>query len=154
MAASVGDCSVRSKDQDPNCFSFEASGVKSAFLADLFASVSFTAQHGNYQRLFLDLTRFHARLDFSSGSRFLSGATRLTQDLINSRQPSLEDFQAICPNATLSLQQQVPHFSHNLSCLCVYVCTTYFWARLILFYKRRNTAQQHLSHVCACENSC
>ncbi|KAF5452177.1 hypothetical protein F2P56_027204 [Juglans regia] len=107
LAASVGDCSVRSKDQDPNCFSFEASGVKSAFLADLFASVSFTAQHGNYQRLFLDLTRFHARLDFSSGSRFLSGATRLTQDLINSRQPSLEDFQAICPNATLSLQQQI-----------------------------------------------
>ncbi|KAG7995651.1 hypothetical protein I3843_01G120800 [Carya illinoinensis] len=109
MTASVGDCSVRSQDdfQDPNCFSFEASGVKSAFLADLFASVSFTAQHGKFQRLFLDLTRFHACLDFPSGSRLLSGATNLVHDLINSRQPSLEDFQAICPNASLSLQQQI-----------------------------------------------
>lgn len=112
LAASFGDCSVRSQDdsQDSKGFYFQASGVKSAFLADLFASLSLTAQHGNFQRLFIDLTRFHARLDFPSGSRFLAGATRVAQDLINSRQPSLEDVQAICPHATLSLQQQVPAF--------------------------------------------
>ena len=81
--------------------------VKSALLADIFASVAFTAQHGNFQRLFLDLTRFYARLDFPSGSKFLAGTTRLTQDLYNSQQPSLEAFQAICPTATLSLQQQI-----------------------------------------------
>jgi hypothetical protein len=123
LTASVGDCSVRAQDgsQDSNGFSFKASGVKSAFLADLFASVSFTAQHGNFQRLYLDLTRFHARFDFPSGSRFLSGATRVTQDLLNSQRPTLEAIQAICPNATLSLQQQVPAFlSYNL--LCLYFC--------------------------------
>ncbi|KAE8077143.1 hypothetical protein FH972_015736 [Carpinus fangiana] len=109
LTASVGDCSVRAQDgsQDSNGFSFQASGVKSAFLADLFASVSFAAQHGNFQRLYLDLTRFHARFDFPSGSRFLSGATRVTQDLLNSQRPSLDAIQAICPNATLSLQQQI-----------------------------------------------
>jgi hypothetical protein len=112
LTASVGDCSVRSQDdsQDSNGFFFQASGLKSAFLADLFASVSLTAQHGNYQRLFLDLTRFHARFDFPSGSRFLEGATHVVQKLLNSQQPSLEAVQAICPNATLSLQQQVPAF--------------------------------------------
>uniref|UniRef100_A0A2N9EI98 Protein TRIGALACTOSYLDIACYLGLYCEROL 4, chloroplastic n=1 Tax=Fagus sylvatica TaxID=28930 RepID=A0A2N9EI98_FAGSY len=109
LTASVGDCSVRSQDdsQDSNGFFFQASGLKSAFLADLFASVSLTAQHGNYQRLFLDLTRFHARFDFPSGSRFLEGATHVVQKLLNSQQPSLEAVQAICPNATLSLQQQI-----------------------------------------------
>lgn len=84
--------------------------MKSAFLADLFASVSFTAQHGNYQRLFLDLTRFHARLDFPSGSRFVAGAAQVAQNLLNSQRPCLEDIQTICPNASLSLQQQVPTF--------------------------------------------
>ncbi|XP_015900061.1 protein TRIGALACTOSYLDIACYLGLYCEROL 4, chloroplastic [Ziziphus jujuba] len=88
-------------------FSLQAPGVKSAFLADLFATLSFTAQHGNFQRLFLDLSRFHARLDFPSGSKLLSGATRLAQDFFNSQQPSMEALQAICPNTTLSFQQQI-----------------------------------------------
>ncbi|KAF3945022.1 hypothetical protein CMV_028567 [Castanea mollissima] len=109
FTASVGDCSARTQDNslESNGFSFQASGVKSAFLADLFASVSFTAQHGNYQRLFLDLTRFHVRLDFPSGSRFVAGATRVAQNLLNSQHPSLEDIQTICPNASISLQQQI-----------------------------------------------
>ncbi|TQD72846.1 hypothetical protein C1H46_041612 [Malus baccata] len=111
MTASFGD-SVRSQiaDDGPQGFrgfSFRAPGVKSAFLADIFASATFTAQHGNFQRLFLDLTRFHARLDFPSGSKFLSGAAHLAQDYFNSQQPKLEAIQDICPNATLSLQQQI-----------------------------------------------
>ncbi|XP_004487956.1 protein TRIGALACTOSYLDIACYLGLYCEROL 4, chloroplastic-like [Cicer arietinum] len=85
----------------------QASGIKSSFLADIFGSISFTAQHGNFQRLFLDLTRFQARLEFPSSSKFLSGATSLAQDLFNSQKPSTEALQTICPNATVSLQQQI-----------------------------------------------
>ncbi|KAL5546629.1 hypothetical protein UlMin_006316 [Ulmus minor] len=88
-------------------FSFQSGAVKSAFLADLIGSLSFSAQHGTFQRLFLDLTRFHARLDFPSGTKFLSGATRLAQDFFNSQQPTLDALQAVCPNTTLSLQQQI-----------------------------------------------
>ncbi|KAK9289145.1 hypothetical protein L1049_017618 [Liquidambar formosana] len=117
-SVSVGDNYVMSQVEDESQgykgFSLHALRGKTAFLADIFGSVSFTAQHGNFQRLFLDLTRLYARLDFPSGSKFLSGTTRLAQDLYNSQQPSLEAVQAICPNATLSLQQQVTAF---LSCV-------------------------------------
>lgn len=103
-----GDNSARAKVEDgiPGIF-LQASGIKSSFLADMFASVTFTAQHGNFQRDFLDLTQFQARLDFPSGFKFLSGATGVTQDLLNSQKPSMEAVQAILPNATLSLQQQI-----------------------------------------------
>lgn len=97
---------VQVEDGSPG-YSLQTSGIKSSFLADVFASVSFTAQHGNFQRRFLDLTRFQARLDFPSGFKFLSGATGLTQDLLNSQKPSIDTIQAILPNATLSLQQQI-----------------------------------------------
>ncbi|KAH9766586.1 protein TRIGALACTOSYLDIACYLGLYCEROL 4 [Citrus sinensis] len=79
----------------------------SGIIADIFGSVAFTAQHGNFQRLFSDLTRFHARLDFPSGSKFLSGATRLAQDYFNSQRPSLETVQAVCPKVFFSVQQQI-----------------------------------------------
>lgn len=111
VTASFGDNS--SRVQLPDDFQgfrgscLQAHGVKSAFLADLFATLSFTAQHGNFQRLFLDLSRFHARLNFPSGSKLLSGATRLAQDFFNSEQPSMEALQAISPYTTLSFQQQV-----------------------------------------------
>ncbi|KAK9934145.1 hypothetical protein M0R45_021299 [Rubus argutus] len=112
MNACFGEGSVRSQieDDDPQGFrgfSLRAPGVKSAFLADMFASASFSAQHGNFQRLFLDLTRFHARLDFPSGAKFLSGATHLAEDYFRSQKPNLEAIQDICPNATLSFQQQI-----------------------------------------------
>lgn len=114
MTTSIGDNAARALVEDGRQgfkgFYLEAYGIKSSFLADLFASVSFTAQHGNFQKPFLDLTRFQARLDFPSGSKFLSGATSVTQDLLNSQKPSLEAIQAICPNATFSIQQQVPPF--------------------------------------------
>lgn len=118
MTACFGEGSVRSQieDDDPQGFrglSLRAPGVKSSFLADMFASASFSAQHGNFQRLFLDLTRFHARLDFPSGAKFLSGATHLAEDYFNSQKPNLEAIQDICPNATLSFQQQVPIYLIN-----------------------------------------
>ncbi|KAK7412986.1 hypothetical protein VNO78_04791 [Psophocarpus tetragonolobus] len=103
-----GENSARAKVEDGSPgFFLQAYGMKSSFLADIFASVSFTAQLGNFQRLFLDLTRFQARLDFPSGFKFLSAATGLTQDLLNSQKPSMEAVQAILPNATLSIQQQI-----------------------------------------------
>ncbi|CAK7335762.1 unnamed protein product [Dovyalis caffra] len=43
-----------------------APGVKFTLLADILASVLFATQHGNFQRLFLDLAQFHVRLDFPS----------------------------------------------------------------------------------------
>ncbi|KAA8528157.1 hypothetical protein F0562_035592 [Nyssa sinensis] len=111
VTASLGDNTVRAQVEDESLgfkgFSFHALGVKSAILADIFASVSFSAQHGNFQRLFLDLTRFYACLDFPSGSKFLSGTTRLVHDLYHSKRPNPETIQAMCPNATLSLQQQI-----------------------------------------------
>jgi len=81
-----------------------------AAFADLFASVTFTAQYGNFQRLFLDLTRASARFDITSGSLFLCGASRLAQDFFFSRRPDVETFCDICPDVTVSLQQQVIHF--------------------------------------------
>ncbi|KAF8387625.1 hypothetical protein HHK36_026278 [Tetracentron sinense] len=111
-SASLGDNSVKSQGEDDESqgsegFCLRAPGAKTTLLADLFASLSCTAQHGNFQRLFLDLTRFNARLDFPSGSRFLSGAARLAQDRYNSQPPNVEAIQAICPHVTLSLQQQI-----------------------------------------------
>lgn len=111
MTASLGDIAARSKVGDDSLdfrgASFNAGGIKSGLLADLFGSVAFTAQHGNFQRLFLDLTKFHARADFPSGAKFLTGATRLMQDFLNSQQPTIETLQAVCPDGFLSLQQQV-----------------------------------------------
>ncbi|TXG71504.1 hypothetical protein EZV62_000083 [Acer yangbiense] len=113
VTASVGDNSVKLKPQveDDSIgvrgFHLHAPSIKSAFLADIFASVALTAQHGTFQRLFSDLTRFHTRLDFPSGSKFLSGATRLAQDFINSQQPNLETVQAVCPKVFVSVQQQI-----------------------------------------------
>lgn len=118
MTASIGDNSVRSpveNDSDGSTgFHLHAPDIKSSFSADIFGSVAFTAQHGNFQKLFSDLTRFHARLDFPSGSKFLSGATRLAQDYFNSQQPSLETVQAVCPKVFFSVQQQVLVFLLDL----------------------------------------
>lgn len=88
-------------------FTVHVPGVNSMISADTFASLLFSAQHGNFQGLILDLTRVHARLDFSSGSKFLLGAALVAQDLYNSNQPSFEVLQAICPKATVSFQQQI-----------------------------------------------
>ncbi|XP_030484915.2 protein TRIGALACTOSYLDIACYLGLYCEROL 4, chloroplastic [Cannabis sativa] len=89
------------------CYSFQSGSVKSALQADMFGSLLFTAQYGSFQKPYFDLTRFHARLDFPSGSKFLSGAIRLAQDFVNSQQPTSNALQAVCPNTFLSLQQQI-----------------------------------------------
>ncbi|KAL9253877.1 TRIGALACTOSYLDIACYLGLYCEROL 4, chloroplastic-like protein [Drosera capensis] len=65
------------------------------------------SQHGNFQRLFLDLTCVQARLDFSSGSKFLSAAAHLGRDPYNAREPTLEAVKAVLPQASFSLQQQI-----------------------------------------------
>ncbi|CAL9037985.1 protein TRIGALACTOSYLDIACYLGLYCEROL 4, chloroplastic-like isoform X1 [Musa acuminata AAA Group] len=110
-SASLGDCSARLPIEDglERCKAFRLYAQKNnlAAFADLFASVSCTAQHGNFQRLFLDLTRFNARLDFPSGSAFLTGVAHLSRDLYNSRQLNLEAIRAVCPELTVSLQQQI-----------------------------------------------
>ncbi|WCJ23201.1 hypothetical protein M5689_005242 [Euphorbia peplus] len=110
ISAYLGDNSVRAQEVEAEGFKglcIRAPASKSALIADMFSSLSFTAQHGDFQRLFLDLTRFQARLDFPSGSKFLTGAVALAQDFFNSQQPSVETVEAMCPKATISLQQQI-----------------------------------------------
>ncbi|OVA16640.1 hypothetical protein BVC80_1543g74 [Macleaya cordata] len=111
VTASFGDNSVRSQVEDESQkfggFRLSGSDSKSSLLADLFATVSCTAQHGNFQRLVFDLTRLHARLDFPSGSKFLTGAAHVARDLYNSKPLDLQVVQAICPDITVSLQQQI-----------------------------------------------
>ena len=109
--ALVGENAVRSQVDDEakgyRRFNLYASGLKSACLADLFGSLSFSAQHGNFQKWFLDLTRLHVRIDVPSGSKFLSAAAFLANDLYNSRLLSHEAIQSVCPTASFSFQQQV-----------------------------------------------
>lgn len=109
--ARVGENSVNSQVEEESLsfrpFNVSARGVKSSFMADTFATLLLTAQHGNFQRLFLDLTRVQARLDYSSGSKFLSAAAHLGQDLYNARKPTLEAVEAFLPQASFSLQQQI-----------------------------------------------
>ncbi|KAL8058529.1 hypothetical protein ABFX02_03G024900 [Erythranthe guttata] len=107
ITASLGENSFRAKAED-GWFGFQAKGANSAISADLFASASLSVQHGNFQKVFLDLTRINACVDVPSVSKFVVGASRLAVDLSNSRQaPSVEAIQAICPSASLSIQQQI-----------------------------------------------
>ena len=109
--ASLGDNSARLsvKDETKNskAFHFCAQREKLAVFADLFATFSFSAQHGNFQRRFLDLTRLNARLDFPSGLSFVAGAVRLAENFYNSQLPDSGAIHAVLPDLTVSLQQQV-----------------------------------------------
>ncbi|XP_039053913.1 protein TRIGALACTOSYLDIACYLGLYCEROL 4, chloroplastic-like [Hibiscus syriacus] len=109
LSANFGENSARliEEAKDIKRLSLHHPTLKSSLLGDIFASMSFTAQHGNFQRLLSDLTRFQARMDFPSGSKFLSGATQVAQYLLNSLQPSSEAIKMIFPSTTLSLQQQI-----------------------------------------------
>ncbi|XP_022158716.1 protein TRIGALACTOSYLDIACYLGLYCEROL 4, chloroplastic [Momordica charantia] len=106
-----GDNSVRSAAQDSlqefKGLNMQTSKIRSTVLADVFASISFSAQYGMFQRGFLDLTRFSASMDFHSGSKFISGAKLLIEDLSNSGKPRTETVKAILPDARFSLQQQI-----------------------------------------------
>ncbi|XP_076941834.1 protein TRIGALACTOSYLDIACYLGLYCEROL 4, chloroplastic-like [Bidens hawaiensis] len=111
LTACFGENSVRAPPgDDGSCRKGFGLGVrrgKCAVLADSFVTLSLSAQYGTFQKMFLDLTRFQAVLDFPSGSTFFSGAARLAKDVYNSRPPNLEAIQEACPNATLSFQQQL-----------------------------------------------
>ncbi|XP_071706476.1 protein TRIGALACTOSYLDIACYLGLYCEROL 4, chloroplastic [Rutidosis leptorrhynchoides] len=120
MTACFGDNSIRvPQSQSQNgasggCSSSKVVGFglsarrgKCAVLADSFATVTLSAQHGTFQKMFFDLTRFQALLDFPSGSTFISGAARLAKDVFNSHPPNQESLQQVCPNTTFSFQQQI-----------------------------------------------
>ena len=111
VTAFVGNTSIRTQGEHDIQYlkgsGLQAQAANSAISADLFASAFFSAQHGNFQRLFLDLTRINVRLDFPSGLKFLSGAARVGYNLYNSQEPSWETIETLCPKATLSFQQQV-----------------------------------------------
>ncbi|CAN8269577.1 unnamed protein product [Cochlearia groenlandica] len=111
MTAAFGESSIRTKPEKDSeivgGFSLHFPSLNSGLMADALGRASLTAQYGSFQKLFFDLTRFHARLDFPHGLSFLTGATSVAQELLNSRQPSLEAFQKICPEVSVSLQQQI-----------------------------------------------
>lgn len=111
FGAFLGDSLTKlSKDDKIQPFkpiSLHAHGNNISVLVDLFASISFTAQHGNFQRLVFDLSRINSRLDFPSLAASLKGAVNMTHDLYTSKKLNMEALSAICPNVTLSLQQQI-----------------------------------------------
>ncbi|CAH9129600.1 unnamed protein product [Cuscuta epithymum] len=111
VSAYQGENSIRSQSEDESLpfrkFSLRTQGQNSALSADLFASFSLSAQHGNFQRLFLDLSKFDARFDIPSGSKFISGLTSVAHHLYKTQVPSTDAIQAICPNAMVSFQQQI-----------------------------------------------
>jgi hypothetical protein len=76
---------------------------RSPLSADLFGSVCYTFQHGNFRKLYGDLTRVDARLDICSASAF---ATRVLNGLKRSSIASVEN-PASSPRLNLIFQQQV-----------------------------------------------
>ncbi|KAE8038522.1 hypothetical protein FH972_011023 [Carpinus fangiana] len=76
---------------------------RSPLSADLFGSVCYTFQHGNFRMLYGDLTRVDARLDICSASAF---ATRVLNGLKRSSVASVEN-PASSPRLNLIFQQQV-----------------------------------------------
>jgi hypothetical protein len=76
---------------------------RSPLSADLFGSVCYTFQHGNFRKLYGDLTRVDARLDICSASAF---ATRVLNGLKRSSVASVEN-PASSPRLNLIFQQQV-----------------------------------------------
>jgi hypothetical protein len=111
VSATFGENSSRVKvDDDSRNFkgsSLQARGQNSAILADIFAAVSLSAQHGNFQRPFFDLTKVYTRLDFPCGTKFCSGVSQMVNDIYNSKSLSLEAVEAVCPEASFSVQQQI-----------------------------------------------
>lgn len=111
MTAALGDNNQRSRVVDEPVsykhYKLHASGAKSTVSTDIFATGSLTAQYGNFQRRFLDLTKVHARLDINSGSKFLSAASRVVHDIYCSQLPNTEAIQDMCPTAVVSFQQQI-----------------------------------------------
>ncbi|KAL0919045.1 hypothetical protein M5K25_011113 [Dendrobium thyrsiflorum] len=94
---------LRSRNSFNLCFQKNNFGL----FSDLFASFTFKAQLGNFQRLFFDLTKFDAHLDFPSGTTFIWGASSLAKNIYNSQKPDAISIRAICPNLRVSLQQQI-----------------------------------------------
>lgn len=76
---------------------------RSPLSADLFGSLCYTFQHGNFRNLYRDLTRVDARLDICSASAF---ATSVLNGLKRSSVNRAEN-PASSPRFNLIFQQQV-----------------------------------------------
>ncbi|XP_072995925.1 protein TRIGALACTOSYLDIACYLGLYCEROL 4, chloroplastic [Typha latifolia] len=74
--------------------------------ADLFGSLCYTLQHGKFKNDFNDFTRVDARLDISSASAFLKGASHLLSDIVKGR-VEREVNPLAAPRFNVILQQQV-----------------------------------------------
>ncbi|XP_047330352.1 protein TRIGALACTOSYLDIACYLGLYCEROL 4, chloroplastic [Impatiens glandulifera] len=110
--ACIGKNLVVSQVQEDNPFHlrYHGQGVSSSIVADTFATLSYDMQFGNFQKLFMDLTRVNARFDFPSGMKFISGSASLARDLYYNglkSQSNIEAVHMVLPKTTVSLQQQI-----------------------------------------------
>ncbi|XP_076899045.1 protein TRIGALACTOSYLDIACYLGLYCEROL 4, chloroplastic-like [Bidens hawaiensis] len=72
-----------------------AGGSRSRFGANLFGSICFAFQHGNFRKPYGDLTRVDARLDVSSASALVNGFSNTLKS------------SSVSPQLNLILQQQI-----------------------------------------------
>ncbi|KAF3776329.1 TRIGALACTOSYLDIACYLGLYCEROL 4 protein [Nymphaea thermarum] len=93
---------LKSKD-----LGFLAKRRNSLLSVDAFASLSCTAQYGNFQRLFLDLTRLSACAEISSGASLVSGVAHLLDNFYKKKQIDMEAIGVVFPDIVFSFQQQI-----------------------------------------------
>ncbi|CAN6469909.1 unnamed protein product [Victoria cruziana] len=86
---------------------FHAKRTNSLLSVDAFASLSCTVQCGNFQRLFMDLTRLSACMEISSGASLVSGVTHLLDDLYRKKRIDVEAISVAFPHIVFSFQQQI-----------------------------------------------
>lgn len=79
---------------------------RNRFSADMFGSLLYTLQLGEFKKDFIDLTRIDARFDIHSASSFVKDAAYLISDIVKGR-VDREMNPLASPKFNLILQQQV-----------------------------------------------
>ena len=94
---------VRSRHFRPLGLSFGRSSI----FGDSFLAVSCQGQIGHFQKLFADLTRIQAQVDYPSVANLLHGSIHLFRDWYKMHGFNPDAIHAISPDLTVSFQQQV-----------------------------------------------
>ena len=80
---------------------------RSSIFGDSFLAVSCQGQIGHFQKLFADLTRIQAQVDYPSVANLLHGSIHLFRDWYKMHGFNPDVIHAISPDLTVSFQQQV-----------------------------------------------
>ena len=97
-----GESSVAAESEGHEAISVSTKS-RSPVSADLFGSLCYTYQHGNFQKFYRDLTRLDARLDICSASAF---AKKFLSNFKTSSSDRKDD-PSSHPRLNLIFQQQV-----------------------------------------------